>query len=894
MTWLKTLTAYLVTAQFILAPRVAFAQTQNNNEALAKYAQGLGYDSHLDKANNRMVLIDRNTKKVAMEVPLNNEKTLSAYSPKNLNQKLTSELSKVKMANRAAWSHAVRSFPLESTTFNILMGALTALQLNMDYGNNPVGWVHQINQMAPVGQFGFFLFMYSQGVTANTLEIMLKRPKLAMPIGMLGMTVGMTVQTYFSQVAMDPHIRACVASLVRGEKPEGNDHPCEGAYKYLVLDKKILEGPGIASMLGTFLITVGGKMALGAVLKMVGFEIGLLVAPGGLGMKFARVAINGANIALFTVIQMKLEHAVAYAWNNYFDGNEFVDINDTLVSDIETQKQAQWTLKPEKMDKDLRHFSKKMAEWRANNLSDAYMANQAWTEFLNELTSMYNASYNFYSNYMSQLTTPNSMIDRPYPLFGVKPKGLAAGHESLYVLRPEFIERMQAETTVDVAKEINEKIENDYFKKLGVNKEQSDALTRLQKGLSDPDLQVKGKALAELSELILKYRKTIAGYPGFHRDLYEIYQKLGAPRPLFEKGRGFAESMLLSPETMAPYKDLHLKESNFRFYTPNAADYFLVQMMCGPDKSKKDEIITVKKGFPAKFHAPAVVLNNNDREDLCSGLGAVLWPRSAIYDLPASSYRTIPEFLRANMDPEATTNFVSWWEKGTEAELRKAFKGFAKSYEGVKKKLYAGLNNNKMSLWNKGFISNGALTASFQELRLYSLVLGEILKDTYKSQNQAVLPQEYFASTPDGKVTLSASDYTKSKKPLLANLGRGSNYDFAALTSAQANADTRSLKIQKELEGEFSRLNALVQSAQKSSLKSQDLQDQLRVIESKLSEFSSLLGINQDNPTPGLVNLSADQRTLAVTCLELLQAVSQEMAMYANMALTATYPEANE
>jgi hypothetical protein len=915
MSWFKILTSYLVVAQITLVPLLSHAQSyevekealtetgKQNTAAYSKYAEKLGYDSRLDIKNKKMYMIDRTTKKVAIEVPLSDEKVLTQYSPKNLNQRMAAEFMKLKVSGGAAWSHTVKSFPTESAMFALALGGMVAVQLFTDYANNPVGMKQHIeHQLSPVGQIGFFMFMLSQGVTANVLNMWLKKPSLGIPIGMLGMTVGYSVQTYFSQIAMDERVRACAASVFKGEKIENDAHPCQTAYKENVLKQKILEAPGVISLLGTFLITVGGKMALGAALKLVGFEIGMWMAPGGMTMKFGRLLLNAANIASFTVIQMKIEHLAAYAWKNYFDGKEFVDINDRFVSQIEGLKKSQWTSSSEDLNKELREFSKKMSEWRVTNLSEAYMANQAWSEFLGLLTANYNASYAFYSDYTNHLKEEGSLIDRQYPLNGVTPKDIQENKESLYLTHPDNIQSMQVETTMDVAAWLAANIQSGYYKKLGFNQDQQQAMVRVQAGLANEDINVKGKAILELNSLISKSMMNVVGSHDFGRELNAVYVRLGQPLPMFEKGRGFAASILLAKPTMETYKDAKVEKVNGRFSTPDITDFYVVQMMCGPDVSQKEKVISTVKGFPAKFSPPALALDEGDKDNLCFGASTQAWPKERIYNLPFSKQRTAPDYLRANIDPEAAKDFAAWWDKGTESQLKEAFAGFKESYKEVSKKLYAGLNNTQMSAWNRGLVSNGAIIASFQELRMYNLVLGEILKDTYKAQTKTEIPQQYLNVTLDEKIAVSSQDFAKSQKPLLAHLGRGSRFDFNTLVSKNPNAKTRSLKIQKQLENEFLVLNQLIQKAQKGLVKTKEFMDQKTAIENKLSEFGVLLGVAVSGkamamPKPGevvaeatsLVTLDDKQKALAVTCLELLQTVSQELVMYGNMATTGMY-----
>jgi len=373
---------------------------------------------------------------------------------------------------------------------------------------------------------------------------------------------------------------------------------------------------------------------------------------------------------------------------------------------------------------------------------------------------------------------------------------------------------------------------------------------------------------------------------------------------MFEKGRGFATSFLKSKDMMGSLKDAKVAKVNGRFSTPDITDFYVVQMMCGPEVSQNEKVISIVSGFPAQFKAPALALDEGDKDNLCLGASNQPWAKERIYNLPFSKQKTVPEYLRANMDPEAAKDFAAWWDKGTESQMKEAFANFKELYKPVASKLFAGLNNTKMSAWNRGLISNGAIIAAFQELRMYNLVLGELLKDTYRAQKKTEIPQNYLSVTLDDKIPLAKQDFEKTQKPLLGHLGRGSRYDFNTLVSKNPNAKSRSLKIQKQLENDFLVLNQLIQKAQKGLVKTKDFQDQMKAIEIRLSDFGALLGVTAAGeskafamPKPGetvqevasLITLSDQQKALAVTCLELLQTVSQELVMYGNMAATGMY-----
>ncbi|MGZ3742436.1 MAG: hypothetical protein ACXWRA_01140 [Pseudobdellovibrionaceae bacterium] len=982
MKWSKIITSYLVVLQLVMAPLLSHAQVDevdlNKNGQLTKsgkekvktyydFAKEKQLEGHVDLPNKRMLIINPADKKVMFEFPLSDEQALMEYSPKNLNQKLMAEMVRVKSANAGAWSRATREFLPQSTMFFFVLGAMIALQLLTDYADDPVGMKHHIdNQLSVVGQFAFYMFMYSQGATSNILGLWLKNPNLEIPVAMLGMTVGSAIQTYISQVAADPHIRNCSAAIFKGEKIEGNDHPCEGAYKYFVLDKKILEAPGAIALLGAFAISTTGQVVIGSALKLVGFNIGLWLTPEGMAIKVVSLISQAANIAAFTQIQEIIQPYIETFWKNYYDGREFVDINDKIVAFIESQKASHWKADAKDFNRNLKAFSEKMSAWRVTNLSEAYKANQSWVEFLNNLTSMYTASYGFYSTYLDHLNTNrNSYIDLQYPLFGVSPKGLVPGHEDLFLEQPMQIQRWQGETTKDVADWIKQIIDSGYYRKIGFAKWQQDIISSIQQGLASEDILTKSKALTELNEALSKY--SIIENPGpsfgkglrealpifgeigslFARELRRIYSALGTPKPMLEKGRGFAASILLSPSLIGTFRGAKPDETNGHFKTSNIADYLIVQMMCGPDPLKGENVVSVFKGFPAKFNAPTVTLDAVAKKDLCTGAPLTRVSGDRLYDLPFSNYRTAPEFLRANMNPKIAEDFVSWWKKGTEAHMKVAFKVFSHSYLDVMNKLYKGLNQSKRNPWNRGPISNGAIPAAFQEVRLYSLILGELLKDSYKDQYKRDLPASYYNTKPDSVPTKpTIEEITMSKKPLLALLGHGSTYDFNALMGVtKSTTESHSLQFQKDFELLFSQMDDLVQSAQTHSVKSEEYQNKMKEIEEKLSEVGELFGVKKNdssifalveqlkgnqnsetknpqvsfladaikvpdlnslvktkvsNPLPGLINMSPnqgmltlgnDQKALAVTCLELLQSVANELSMLGAMAATASFSE---
>lgn len=951
MNWLKKLAAFFAATNMILAPVLAQAQQpqaaplsaadQTKLTQYKDYLEPLGYELVLDEKADKALVYQKNTHQLAMEIPFGREENLRKFSPKNMNAMMLDEMVKIKDASKAAWSHSYKNLPTETAIFFMAMGAVVAGELITNYAQNPVGMKQHIDhQLSPLGVVSFFTFMYSQGVTSNVLAMYLTNPKFGRFIPYLGMVVGSFAQTYFSQIISDPNVRACGKTWLGGQitdadKAAGVDaDPCSKAYDYLVVHKKIWEfAPGIVSMLASSVIAgLVETVAQRAVIRMVGVEIATLLIPGGLEVKGIRLLLTkGLQIGLFVAIDAWLSSKVIFAWKNIFDGGEFNTVNDKLVQDIFDQRKAQWKADKTAMVDDLKDFRKRSSDWRMVNLAEVYEAHQNWSEMLEQMTGMFNASYGFYNAFVNEVRDsqggkPNRPLNMSYPMNGVKAKDLADGKEDLYFTNPKFVEPMQVDTVNDVAAYISQSLQSEAYKYF--LPPELETLKKIRDLLANDDIMKKAQGLLELNKALATAAQTMYFTSEGLQELRKIYAMLGAPNPLLEPGRGFGATYEQAPTTAETLKGVNYYRVVGMYKTDHITDALVMQMVCGPDAENGENLIRNTTGFPAIFMPPQIQKPNEDLKNVCYGSGEI--PTSGIYRMPVrgadgKQYTGYLDYLKSNIRPSVLGGeesvFPDWWKKTTESQVQAAFEGFGAKYDTIVANLISKIYREGNSSLNAGPMANGAITSLFQEARVYQVVLGELLKDTYQAQKNSPLPNSYFSNDKQQEpaVIYTRQQAMYGKIPLLSMLAQTPTLEFDRLIQPfTLNPNVKSLarpprgyslQIQKEVEQQLSVMNGLLKqikvvtvpdqdswwnsakqwvgmgghTAIQSDLENSQLEDQLKKIQETLSQFSALLGVG-DNNDGALVSLNDDQRDIAVTCLESLQSLATEMMMYGTIA----------
>lgn len=898
MKWFQNILTAIALINLVVSPAIAAAPewTEKDKAQLAQYRdylEPLGYRLTLDPQAKKALVYDKTSNKLAMEVPFAEEAQLRKFSPKSLNKMMMDEMVRVKAASKSSWSHSVRNLPAESAIFFVAMGAVVAGQLITNYSQNPMAMKQHIDHsLSPIGVFGFFTFMYSQGVTANVLSMYMKNPKFHHMIPYLGMTVGAFLQTYLSQVASDPNVMSC-AKVMMGKQVTEKDlaagvdaDPCAKAYEYLVIQKKVWEfAPGIVSMLiSSGLAGVAQSTITKAVLRITGVDIALWLMPGTMQLKGIRLLlVKGLQITAFVAIDMWINRTVTTTWKNMYDGAEFYDINDRLNEKMNLMKKSQWTASDKDLQEEIKNFRKKMLDWRMMNMSEVYEAHQHWSEALHQLTSMFNTSYSFYNSVVNEIRNSRfnesqvKPLEMLYPLNGVKAKDLAEGKEDLYLTNPQFIQNMQLDTVADTVVLID-KILADARYLFPIEKK---ALKEIADLLRSGELD---KVSVGIQNLVREKRNSamnVGTSRGFHQTLLQIYASLGAPEPMMGPGQGYFAAYLQAPSTAESLKGTSYYRRVGLFPTPKITDYLLMQMICGPDAEKGERVVKNSKGFPSVF-LPPQIKSVNDEFSPCEGITAgatadhiYKWP---VKTASSKAYNGFVSYLVHEARPSAVggvneSTFPEWWTETTESQMQKAFEDYSKNYDEIVVKLvkavyYPGrsffngrpiVNNpwKTIKLYTSGQaqkryfeggpIYNGGMNSAFQEERVYLSLLEELLK-----------PSSEF------------------------------NVDMAKILE---KAPTHPAL--KEVETQFAVLNGLIKRIQvtkmdgrdviKSDLENYQLEEQLQNIQAALAKLSAALGVG-DAQDGAQVKLNTAQRNLAVTVLEQLQGLASEVMMYGSMA----------
>lgn len=873
MKWFhKVLTAIAIT-NMVLSPALATNWSEAERAQLSQYRdylEPLGYKLNIDPNSKKALVYDKATNQLAMEIPFAEENQLRKFSPKTLNKMMLDEMVRVKASSKAAWSHSVRNLPTESAMFFMAMGAVVAGQLITNYSQNPIAMKQHIDHsLSPLGVFGFFTFMYSQGVTSNILAMYMKNPRYHHMIPYLGMTVGAFAQTYLSQVASDPNVKACAKTMMgyavsNKELAAGVDQdPCGKAYDYLVVKKKIWEfAPGIVSMLiSSGAAGIAQAIITKTVLRVTGVDIALWLVPGTMQLKGARLLlVKGLQISAFVALDIWFNRRVISAWKNFFDGAEFHGISDSLVRHMNQMKQTQWTAPNKQFENELKNFRTKMMSWRMMNLSEVYEAHQNWSEALQQLTKMFNASQNFYSAFVIELRnsrfqeSETRLLERSYPYFGVQAKELSEGKEDLYFTNPNFVESMQEETLTDAGIYAENLLESDKGRTLFP--EEKREIAEIAENLKSNDSKKKIKGLQELTRNIEIHTSNITTSSYYRRFLAAITKAIGNPKPLLEPGRGFLATYEQSPFYAESLKDTKFNKTVGAFQTTQITDYLLMQMVCGPDVEKGENPIKNTNGFPATF-LPPTIGNSNDDLQICGRMAGGVLTTDAIYKaniktkdgksyLGAISY-LINEARSSAIGGPSNEPFEQWWKKYTESQMQNAFEKYGKEYDSIVAKMMELIYSRDRSAMNRGPVANGAMLAAFQEQRVYLSLLQELLQ-------------------PSSQYTLDINNIMKQQ------------------------IKNESLK---EIENQFAILNGLIQQIKvdesqgrkviSSTLENYQLEEQLTNIQSALKQVSTDLGVG-DSPTGAKVQLNKQQRDLAVSCLEHLQSLASEVMMYGTMA----------
>lgn len=713
---------------------------------------------------------------------------------------------------------------------------------------------------------------------------------------------------------------------------------------YAIKGKLYELAPGLISMIGsTFIAGLLTKGVIKGTFWMTGIDIAFLFIPGvGLGIATIRfLVVNAIQMALFYYLDAGwLNRHVTTMWKNIFDGRALANLDREISLKIAVKKKTAWGDQMTPLlckmarqeggcDRDLNEALKDMhsqlANWRMSNLMDVYEAHQNWQAMLTQLSSQYNVTYDFYRDLVGEVRNSKWKISNPQrldiadPLFGVTAKGLAADKAALQYINPLFTQNMASATARDVGAEIQRDLESGEYRKKHLYPPEIAFLQKLSEQLQSNDVEMQGRALQMMSDQYNTSLTTATSVRLSH-EIRDLMIKLGGNvQYLPDAGRGF----LARFETYSPsaplLKELSFPQSAGQFLTPRATDYLIVQTICGPDVDKGEHVIAWTTGFPARFLAPRLVNGREAEGRVCGMVGQL--PTAAMHrlQLPENGKMSkgVIGYLKDNVKPEVLgdqqgsqgTGFQQWWEKKTQAAMKASFAKFSEKYEDIVRTLLKSVYRGTDSSLNMGPVANGTLVSMRQQLHLDLMILGEILKDLHEQQLKRPLPATFFSSRSEPAPSVPTKFANSETLPLMTALRMGGNptdvpvplptqttvLEWSRLNNAYTGAKDKvfgyPLQIQKEIEYEFEQLVWMLSKIRVakqadgterivSELENADLEAQSKKIADKMNVFAEMLGIGESK-APGLVQLpTGEMNNLAMTAIEGLQTVVQEIYMY--------------
>ena len=717
-------------------------------------------------------------------------------------------IDKVKLANLAP----------EVFAFFVALGALAVKDLVFNYNDDPLAIEHFLNgQKDPVGQIGFAAFMMANGVAAEPLMAVVESKAARFAIPYFGMSVGMVASNITSEVLRMPGLAECAAvksgqsikQAVTGplvlavkiynktvEAPAKID-ACDKAYdawmKFSFSEKGHEWAPGLFAMIASTFAASLVEWGAEKIATFVGIELVMKALPSGWAVSGLRWSYKVAKIAGFMYLQSKFETPLKLAWKNAIQYGPPIKASIQTLGVLALRKLT-YGWNPETgtnragqpackeplekncfldLDLELQNFQSLMAKWREAHLDSVSIASNNWQELLFQMSAEYRMSKKFYIDFVSDLwkkkfqSAPGftPLMDRALPLYGVTPKGLGKGEESMYLQRPSEIQDMQLETIHDVAHFFAQFEDMKPFLR-GLSPASQQLVNSILATLVSNDVQKIGQALQEIRYhlAIDPSSKVILDSAELAPILRPLFKALGNPKPLWEPGQGYLRLMAQDPNSPIYQKN------PFPLDVPT--EYLARQMVFGPDIEEGEKLIDHSlPGLPLHFKAPMIRVRGNYQlqerkfseripDDVKKSIFRVRFAFDGWGQM--TDQGSIFDFLRnEGVRPEIVGDakghqIQQWWEKYPEQDFASTWLSYENNYQDIIQDLHGKLfdidavttiGNYQTTLpdrllkaTNSTPVSNGVLSALEEERSVYIYLLDSMLQ-TLNSQKTDVLPK---------------------------------------------------------------------------------------------------------------------------------------------------------
>jgi hypothetical protein len=837
---------------------------------------------------------DSEGKEQTQDIPLvitkSSKADLQATSPEQLAKVGDDFMREMQKSNSKGFVGKAVHLGLAPATFFTGVTLVTLLDLMTEYEHNPVRlYQHLVGPKDPVWWISFYMFMAASGKTQQVLRMFMHSPKAMARLPYLGMSVGM-LASHFTSEAINA-FRECGKELLSTKSIKKSYPVCQKNYNDFVITGKIIDmAPSLVSMLlathmaGMIETTVKNRLTSGIpgkimnfAMKVSGVDLLMSVGPGGavvFGLKWAFKQVFQAF--LFVKLQEYFDPWIIPPYQNVLKGANLDQVTNYLTETLVDAKNDKWLIsendctyhtfttnpynllgQPQEIcDKsligNLKDFKTKMAAWRAFNLEKPMSAYMGWNQKIEKVGGMHGASRKFYETFLGEVQAAVENRMKPYPkIYGVAPyNGIkpyvapemaAQGADpSDGVERPIMLEESQRGQVYEAIKLIE-----DEFKSGGLYDKTKFPLLEEKRLASEAKWLVKivadlrskqtDRVITALTKIHdLKTNFSSLSNTGRMSDLLrKLVDFMGLPEPDMIPGRAYIHAFKIHPTFQMLFAGLEYPDAPARYVLKDPTDYFIHQMICGPDVERQDELVVDSYQCSVKV--------NKEREkaiEESKGLRDELLPPQIrerddkVYhfcDQPETSATvrmyTDPLYVDTKEGRQVfkgpidylahrtrasvlSGGFESWWNSGVTSQVENALddydvqyakiaREFLKtsltktfSYQDKKLHLVVGgilekLRDGNFDFFNAGPISNGAIYAIKQEARLYLMVLNEMLKDlwvpTLKKEELGKLlttKQRYL------KNNSFLNTYRENKLPLMIYFLHNEPFDLTRLVNS--------------------------------------------------------------------------------------------------------------
>lgn len=702
---------------------------------------------------------------------------LQNYSPNNFQSKL--DEIHLALSKNKPFETSLQKLPKESLMFFFILGSFSAIELFTQFEKNPMaGMDHLVHQLSPLGIFSFYNFILMNGVTHTVLDTAIKNPKAKFMIPYLSMTAGFVAQSLTSQLLSSASFQTCIKTITTKYTPKTKDEgSCQDLYDKEVITGKILENaPALTSMLISSLASAyGEKFLYQGIYKMTGVNLYLKLASKTLQVGRMTFSImNPLQMAAFTALDAYVFQDLVFdKWNRGITANQFHQVNEVLNTSIVSNKSSKW-----ENPKELSNFSialdKQVAtefrKYRSFNIRKIQESNASWNRFLEGVLKNANMTLAFYSILSEEIANGGSKLDLKYPLAGIKTPQISDDKKSVFLTKPLYAENMQ----LFHINESSNQLEHLKSEALKNHLLYGDEKKWLESSINKLTSNDKSLIIESLQFINNELKKKMSIKSPYYSYLLKIKDVIGDFNPELEAGFGFLKNIISVQKAENIYKMIPDYIGIFKIKDPS--NYLLMSMICGVDLNDKVSLVKYSRGFAAEFNPPKVVIG--PKPSICDGRGEydeIFISTHKFIGPDNIEYKNALDYLRKNFNPDliGLAQTTQWWETNIQLSFSETFNNFSSKYNYIMRDFLDALKNKENNK-NLGPIAEAPLVSLIQEMRIYNLVQGEILKDLYIQQKQIPLFQQnrnLFSSVEDKKIP----DYSPSESLLFPNSDKFKN-----------------------------------------------------------------------------------------------------------------------